>query len=114
MQSTQEKEELEKLRFEHKVFLRDLQEAVSSSSVRIAGIIEDLLNGLPANIIAKISGQMLKLIEEYRKIETYRCFLTAEIYRYPYDLKIECLGKVAEEVKKYREKVFETIQEQQL
>jgi len=114
MQSIQEKEELEKLRFEHMIFLRDMQEIVDSSEVRIKGIIEDLLSGLPADILAKISSQMLKLIEEYRKIATYRCFLTAELYNYPHDLKIECLGKVAEEVKKFREKVFEARQKQLL
>jgi len=112
MQPVPNKEELEKLKFEHMIFLRDLQDVVDTAEVKLEGIIEELLSGLPADILAKITSPMLRLIEEYRKIATYRCFLTAELYNYPHDLKIECLGKVAEEVKKFREKVFEARQKQ--
>jgi len=97
---------LKLLEVEHFVFLRETLDIVSKAETEVQRSIENLIEALEPKEIKKISVDIFKLIENYKRLGTYRCFIQDIIFHYGDKEVNECFGKVMRNYWKYRNRVF--------
>jgi len=101
---------LKLLEIEHNTFLRNMLDVVNVSENSIQRVIENLIEILEPKEIKKISVELFKLIEEYKRLGVYRCFIKSLIFHYGEDEINKCYGEIAENYVNYRNRVFFMIQ----
>jgi len=101
---------LKLLENEHNIFLRNMLDLVSKAGVGIQRSVENLIELLEPKEVRKISIELFKLIDEYKQLGIYQCFLKSLVFHYGEDEVNKCYGEVVGNYVNYRNRVFFAIQ----